>query len=268
LSNGPSVSSPVTTACLERLGPGPEPSMKHFVSCVLRLVSFTLVGACGKSHETPPPQSPAPAQPGGQLYGPQYGQAAYGQGGGPASVSPPYGQQPGYGQSVTQQAPGQMAPLGAVLADPMALENILSGALAGGAAMLGGLTGGEQGPLEQGIKMQAQAQARGATPEGQLMTARLAGDAHAEGSLTLQPGSCYTVIGFGGPGVFDYQLNLMTAPPVPPQILAQSPTGSVTPVVGANDQCVRSPYPLPLLVKLDMHLLRGQGMVGAQVYKK
>jgi hypothetical protein len=39
-------------------------------------------------------------------------------------------------------------------------------------------------------------------------------------------------------------------------------------VVGPNEQCIKSPYPLPLVVKVDMHVLRGQGLVGAQVYKK
>jgi hypothetical protein len=161
-----------------------------------------------------------------------------------------------------------MAPLGTVLSDPMTIQNILAGALAGGAAVLGGLTGGEQGALEQGIKTEAATRAKGMRPEGQLMSARLVVDGHSEGSFTMQPGSCYTIIGFGGPGTFEYQLNLVTAPPVPPQVLAQSATGSVVPVVGPNDQCVRDPYPLPLVVKIDLHLLRGQGMVGAQVYEK
>jgi hypothetical protein len=161
-----------------------------------------------------------------------------------------------------------MAPLGNVMADPTTIQNILAGALSGGAAALGAVTGGEQGPIEQGIKSQAGTQAKGMRADGQLMSAHLQPDGHASGSLTLQPGSCYTVIGFGGLGVLDYQISVVTAPPVPPQVLAQSPAGGVAPVVGPNDQCIRSPYPLPLVVKLDMHVLRGQGFVGAQVYKK
>jgi hypothetical protein len=239
--------------------------MKHFVAHALQIaVSLVLVIACGKSGEAPPPQRPAPSQPQGQGYGSPYGQAPpYGQAG-----APPYGQQQTYRRSVAPQPPGQIAPLGLVLADPVAMQNILAGALAGGAAMLGGLTGGEEAPVQQGIKTQAETQAKGMRPEGQLMTARLGADGHAEGSLTMQPGNCYAIVGFGGPGALDYQINLMTAPPMPPQLLAQSAAGSVTPVVGSNEQCVRSPYPLPLVVKIDMHLIRGQGMVGAQVYKR
>jgi hypothetical protein len=104
-------------------------------------------------------------------------------------------------------------------------------------------------------------------PDGQLLSAKLAAGGHAEGSFTLQPGSCYTVVGFGGFGVFEYQINLLTAPPAATQVMAQSTVG-VDPVVGAGDQCIRNPTPAPMTVKIDMSLIRGQGLVGAQVYKK
>jgi hypothetical protein len=243
--------------------------MKVMTLTTTVLVSACLCAGCGKKEEAPPPQSAqAPSAPYGQAQG---GQPTYGQQAAP-SQPPPYAQPQPSGQAPTngqaQPAPGQMAPLGNVFADPATIQNILAGALSGGAAALGSLTGGEQGPVEQGIKAQAATQAKGMRAEGQLMTARLQSDGHASGSVTLQPGSCYTIIGFGALGVLDYQISVVTAPPVPPQILAQSPAGGVAPVVGANDQCIRSPYPLPLVVKVDMHLVRGQGLVGAQVYKK
>jgi hypothetical protein len=234
------------------------------------VLSTVLLAGCGKSEDPPPQTPPQPGPYGGQPqpYGQQpyggqpYGQGSYGQAG-PASQ--PYGQP---AAASVQPASGQMAPLGAILSDPAAAQSILAGALAGGAAALGALTGGEEAPLEQGIKMQAQTQAKGMQPEGQLMTGHLQADGHAEGSLTMQPGSCYTVIGFGGPGVFDYQLNLVTAPPMPPQVLAQSNAGGVVPVIGPNDQCFRNPYPLPITVKVDMHVLKGQGLVGARAFRK
>jgi hypothetical protein len=154
------------------------------------------------------------------------------------------------------------------LGDPNALQNLIAGALSGGAAALGALTGGEIAPIQQGIKSKAATHAKGMKPEGELMSAKLQQGAHAESSITLQPGSCYTIVGFGGLGVFDYQLNLMTSPPMPPQILAQSPAGSIDPVLGPNAECVKNPYPVPLVVKVDMVVLRGQGVVGAQVYKQ
>lgn len=217
-----------------------------------------LAASCSSGGESPPPQSP-----GRQTY-PQQAQnslQSYGQQQGGSQQ--PYGQQQG-----GQPGAGQMAPLGSVLADPSMLQQILAGALAGGAASLGALIGGEQGPLEQGIKLSAKTQARGMVPDGQLMSGHLQADGHAEATITLQSGRCYTVVGFGGPGVFDFQINLLSAPPMPPQILAQSPAGGVSPVVGPNEQCFRNPYPMPLTVKVDMHVLRGMGLVGAQVYRK
>lgn len=223
------------------------------------LLGALLVTGCKK--DQPPAQSPEGFQP---------GQPGYGQ---PGS-QPGYGQQPGYpppqasAQPRASAAPGQAAPLGAILSNPAALQNIVSGALAGGAATLSALTGGELGPIQQGIKQQASTDAKGMRPEGQLMSAKLAQDGHAQGALTLQPGHCYTVVGFGGFGVFQYQINLISQPPLPPQVLAQSQANGVTPVVGAGAQCIRDPYPMPMQVKVDMHVIKGQGMVGAQAYVK
>ncbi len=122
-----------------------------------------------------------------------------------------------------QPAPGQVPPLGTVGSDPNALTSLIAGALAGAAAQVGGFTpGGELAPVEQGIKMQAKTEAKGMRPEGQLMHAKLGTDGHAEGSMTLEPNRCYTIVGFGGLGVLAYQINIITAPPLPPQVLAQS----------------------------------------------
>lgn len=175
------------------------------------------------------------------------------------------GQQP---QTTDPNAAGQTNPIGAIISDPNALQNILAGVLAGTQASLGVATGGEIGPIQSGIQMQAGQVAKGARADGDLMSASLQENGHAQASFTLQPGRCYTVIGFGGFGVFDYQLNITTAPPLPPQVLAQSASGNNQPVIGANDQCIRNPSPLPMQITVDMHVIKGQGMVGAQVYSK
>jgi hypothetical protein len=161
-----------------------------------------------------------------------------------------------------------VAPLGSIVSDPSALQNIIAGALAGGAASLSALTGGELAPIEHGIRMKAQTDAKGMKADGQLMSAKLREDGHAQATLMLQPGACYSIVGFGGLGVFRYQINLITAPPLPPQVLAQSGAERADPTVGANEQCIRNPYPLPMQVKVDMHVVKGQGLVGAQAYKK
>lgn len=228
--------------------------MKPVIGAALLLslaALFSLAGCSKESEERPP--NTGQYVPQGQA-----GQAAYAGQGGQAQMG-------AAGAAGTAQAGS--GPLGAVTGDPTALQNLIAGALAGGVAALGGAMGGELAPIEQGIKAKAATDAVGMKAEGDMLSARLAPGGHAEGTLTLQPGSCYTVIGFAGLGVFEYQINLITAPPLPPQVLAQSSTG-VAPVLGAGDQCIRAPSPVPMVVKIDMHAVRGQGMVGARVYRK
>lgn len=167
-----------------------------------------------------------------------------------------------------QPQPGDVKPLGIVASDPNALTNIIAGALAGASATVGALTGGETAPLEQGIQMKAKTDAKNMRAEGQLISARLGPDGHASSPLTLEPNGCYAIVGFAGPGVFTYQINLLTAPPLPPQVLAQSKAEGIDPTVGANETCVKNPYPMPMAVKIDLHVLRGQGLVGARVYRR
>jgi hypothetical protein len=226
---------------------------------LLVVLAPSVLAGCSKKEEERPPQT-------GQ-YVPQNAQGYGAQGAGGQGSA--YGQPQGvYGAAgAANYSTAGQGPAGPVAADPSVLQNLIAGALAGGAALLGGATGGQLGPIEQGIKSKASSAAPGMKPDGQMLSANLTQDGHAEGTLTLQPGSCYTVIGFGGFGVFDYQINLISAPPAPPQILAQSTIG-VDPVAAAGDQCFRNPGPAAMVVKLDMHLIRGQGLVGAQAYKK
>jgi len=213
----------------------------------------SVMAGCSKKEEERPPQTGQYVPQNSQGSG---GQAAYGQ---PSGA---------YAAAGTSYATGgqSMGP-GPVAADPSVLQNLIAGALAGGAALLGGATGGELGPIQQGIKSKAASAAPGMKPDGQMLSAKLMQDGHAEGTITLQPGSCYTLVGFGGFGVFDYQINLISAPPAAPQVHAQS-TNGVDPVAAAGDQCFRNTGPAPMVVTLDMHLIRGQGLVGAQAYKK
>jgi len=174
------------------------------------------------------------------------------------------------GQQPSQPASGATAqsPLGAILSSPQALQQIVAGVLSASAAQMGAWTGGELGPIQQGIKMKAAQVAPRMKPVGQLMSAKCAQGQHAQAPIQLQSGVCYTVVGFGGLGVFKYQLNLLTqAPPGgQPQVLAQSPDNASDPVLGPKDQCLR--VPLPMAVVLDMSVVMGQGLVGAQLYQK
>jgi hypothetical protein len=217
------------------------------------------LGACGGSDHSAqnPGFQPAQQPPSGPYAQQQPGQPGATQAKQAGEQSPSQGQQP-----------GQVAPLGAIMSDPSALQNIIAGALSGTSASLAALTGGEQALLEQGIRMSASTLAKAMKPEGQMLSAKLSPGGHAEATVALRPGSCYTVIGFGAPGIFQYQINLITAPPLPPQVLAQSDADGNDPAVGPNEQCLKNPYPLPMQLKVDMHVVKGQGLVGAQLYRK
>ncbi len=159
-----------------------------------------------------------------------------------------------------------MSPFGPLLSDPQAMQSIVSGALAGGAALAGAMLGGEGRVVEQGIQIKARTDAQGMVPAGPVVTARLGAEEHASAALLLEPGRCYTIIGFAAPGVFDYQLHLLSAPPMPPQLLAQSPAAAPHPTLGGGAACVRNPYATAVQVTIDLHVRRGQGLVAAQPY--
>jgi hypothetical protein len=232
--------------------------------------------SCSKEGEQAPPNSlqfnasvgqagQGGMAPGGAQAGqPGYGQPTVGQGG-----QPSYGELSQAGGQVGQAGQAAAAnPIGAILSNPQMLQQIVTGALAAGAAQMGGVTGGELGPVEQGIKMKAGQVAKGMKPVGPLMSARLKQGEHAQAPVQLEAGPCYAVVGFGGSGIFKYQLNLLTAviAGVQPQVVAQSPDTASDPVMGGPDSCIRTA--IPMAVNVDMFAVFGQGMVGAQLYKK
>jgi len=248
-----------------------------FVKAVLTVL--LLAPACSKEGEQAPPNSyqfttatgQTASSTGGQsgLYqgaqpgvGGQWGSTAAGGEWGQASAVGGAGAASGAaGQSGTN-------PIGTVLSNPQLLQQIVTGALAGVAAQMSPMTGGELGPIEAGIKMKAAQVAKGMKPVGALMSARLTQGQHAQAPLQLEGGACYTIVGFGGSGIFRYQLNVLSVP-VPgaqPQVVAQSADTASDPVVGGSEGCIKSM--IPMAVTVDMFAVFGQGMVGAQVYKK
>lgn len=146
------------------------------------------------------------------------------------------------------------------------LQALIGGFLSATSSSLSAFTGGELGPIQGGIELRAKEDAKGMRPVGQLMSAKLQQGSHAEGDLLMEPGKCYTIVGFGGFGVSRFQINVIV--PVVNQVLAQSPDGSPAPTLGPKDQCLRTPAPAPMPVKVDLYLIQGQGMVGAQAYVK
>lgn len=161
-----------------------------------------------------------------------------------------------------------MSPFGTILSDPRSIHQILSGALSGSSAAFGSLVGGEAKVIQQGILIKAQTDATEMVPATAMMTARLSAGRHAHAKLILEPGVCYTTVGFSAPGVFDYQLHMIASPPLPPQVLAQSVAGRPDPTLGAGGNCIRNPYTTPIEVTIDMHVRSGQGLVGAQTFQR
>jgi hypothetical protein len=232
-------------------------------------IVLTLLGiSCSKEGEQAPPNSlkfdgsiGQGGQTGGQVVPQAAGQPSYGE-------LSQQGGQTGQPNSAAAGQPNAVNPIGAILSNPQMLQQIVTGALAAGAAQMGGVTGGELGPIEAGIKMKAPQVAKGMKPVGPLMSARISQGQHAQSPLQLEAGVCYAIIGFGGSGVFKYQINVLTAvvAGAQPQVVAQSPDTASDPVVGGPSSCIRTM--IPMAVNVDMYVPMGQGMVGAQVYKK
>lgn len=199
---------------------------------VLALLSALVLLSQCKKKDQPPPQNPY-------------------------TVAPP--------PSQTQQPPPAPPPTATQAPPP---NNVISGLLSAAAAQLGAFTGGALAPIAGGIQLKAGTDAKGMKPDGQMLSAQLTQGSHATAQITLEPGHCYSIVGFGGFGVMRYQINLATPPPAPPVVLASSKDTGIDPTLGPNEQCYRNPAPVAVPALVDMFLVQGQGMVGAQVYKK
>ncbi len=258
--------------------------------------------ACG-SKDTPPAQTANAAAGPSAGYGQQgYPQQGYPQQGYPQQPQQGYPQQgypqQGYPQQQppatqqgypqqgypqpqpTAQAPGQPAPAGTapgatpaplgtvVTTDPTQLAQIFQQAAAAGQAMLqqpGAVMGD---PVELGIKAAALTNAKGEAPEGQMAKATLQEGGHSEFMVPMQPGKCYTIIGFSPLGqVKNLDLNLL-APPFYNVMAGQDSMTGNTAVIGATPNAMCPFIPVPLTYKVDIVAKSGAGAVGVQVYSK
>jgi hypothetical protein len=149
------------------------------------------------------------------------------------------------------------------------LSALVSGALAQGAAILGamGAAAGSD-PVDNGLKSLGAQQAPGMKPDGKATKLTLAPGAHGEASVTLKPGKCYTIVGFGNLGVQTLAIRLVYPPPMPAQPLFEGVSNGPTATIGAKEQCVRSPLPAATPLKIDIEMKAGQGQVGVQTYSK
>jgi hypothetical protein len=216
---------------------------------------------------------------------PGYGQpppAAYPQqpptGGAPQTPPPagypqqPTAQQPGVPPGATAAASASAAPagpLGSILTtDPNQLAAIFAQAAAAGSAMLQtpGQVPGD--PVELGLAASAALHAKGMTMQGQIAKANLQEGGHNAFMVTMQPGTCYTIIGFSPPGqVKNVDLHLL-APPFYNMLAGQDTTDNNQAFIGSTPNPMCPIIPLPLQYKVDIAARTGSGNVGVAVYTK
>jgi hypothetical protein len=103
--------------------------------------------------------------------------------------------------------------------------------------------------------------------DGKATKLTLAPGAHGEASITLRPGKCYTIVAFGNLGVQTLAIRLVYPPPIA-QPLFEGVSNGPTAIIGAKDQCIRSPLAVATQLKLDIEMKAGQGQVGVQTYSK
>jgi len=221
-------------------------------------------GSATVGYGQPPPGYPG-AQPGYPGAQPGYpgAQPGYPPPGQPqAGGYPPPGGQP-------QPAPTGSAPAPLAPTDPSSLAGILQGvvgAFTGQPAGGGGAGGG--GLASAGLQALALRAAPGMQQEQQgAIDQQLQQGQDAVVMYTLQPGRCYTIVGFSPPGaVQDLDLNLLT---VPFNTLAgQDLTHNNTPTIGASPNAMCPVIPIAMQYKLDIHARLGSGEVAVAIYSK
>jgi hypothetical protein len=158
--------------------------------------------------------------------------------------------------------PGQSTKLGAIADEAAAREQIVAGALAGKEAHARELSR----KLADRLATNARQAAKGMVPSGTPLSAELGAGEHAVGRWTLNPRHCYAIVAAASDEVSSMQINLIAAPPRPPQLLAQSDPDA-QPSLGSTT-CLSSRSSSQLHILVDIHVIRGHGTVALQLYRR
>jgi hypothetical protein len=156
-------------------------------------------------------------------------------------------------------------PLGQVLlTDSGQIQKIWESANTAPAASLKQNGAGTGDVIAKGIRDAAMKLPPGMKPDGPLATGALKEKQHLQTEITLQPGKCYSIVGFSKK-VKDLDLYLF----VPPGILSgQDLTDDNKPVIGGPPQPMCPVGASPITYKLDIVADSGAGDVGVQLYSK
>jgi hypothetical protein len=158
-----------------------------------------------------------------------------------------------------------VAPLGQVLmTDSGAIQKLYDATNAAPAATLkaNGSTGGDA--LAKGVRDLAKKLPGGMKPEGPLAVGSLKEKQHLQTDVTLQPGKCYSIVGFSK-NVKDLDLYLF----VPPGILSgQDVSDDNRPIIGGAPQPMCPVSASAITYKLDIFADQGGGDVAVQLFSK
>jgi hypothetical protein len=155
------------------------------------------------------------------------------------------------------------APLAQILTtDSGQVQKIYDAANGAPAATLkpSGATGGD--PLAKGVRDAAKKLPAGMTPDGPLAMGSLKEKQHLQTDVTLQPGKCYSIVGYSKK-VKDLDLYLL----LPPGILSgQDLTDDNHPVIGGPPQPMCPVSSTAVTYKLDIYADSGAGDVAVQLF--
>lgn len=160
-------------------------------------------------------------------------------------------------------APADTSPLAQVLlTDSSQVSKIFDAASSAPAATLkpNGATGGDA--LAKGLKDASKKLTPGMTPDGPMAMGSLKEKAHLQTDITLQPGKCYSIVGFSKK-VKDLDLYLL----LPPGVLSgQDLTDDNKPIIGGAPQPMCPVAATAVTYKLDIFADSGSGDVAVQLY--
>jgi len=119
-------------------------------------------------------------------------------------------------------------------------------------------------PLAKGIKDASKKLPAGMQPDGPMATGNLKEKGNLQTDITLQPGKCYSIVGFSKT-VKDLDLYLL----LPPGVLSgQDLTDDNKPIIGGAPQPMCPVAATAVTYKLDIVADSGGGDVAAQLFSK
>lgn len=229
------------------------------LSATVAITALALT-ACGK--DEPPPNTAygaSSAYPGGPA-----APGAYPQPGAPQPGAP--GAYPQPGAPGTEPAPGQPAP-GGIPGFPMPGAAPAAGGGGTAQAIDPNLAQLAVGPM----MMYANSEAPGMQKEGGLAAANFSTGQTLEGSFTIAPGKCYTLVAAGA-GVTSIDLEMFIVTPIPglpPGSFAKNSSKGAQTSIGGKANCVKLALsPIPVNAKWVATAKGGAGLVAVQLYSK